>query len=67
MMTRVAGFSYQNGGNYQKTYKYIHNGYKLYIMAKRSFNIPNVSIPRPSKICIPKLGFLVYKYTIWQP
>jgi hypothetical protein len=38
-------------------------GRKVDIMAQK---IPTSSVARPSKI-YPKVGFLIRKYTIWQP
>jgi hypothetical protein len=34
---------------------------------KTGENMPTFSIPRPFKMYLSKVGFLVLKYTIWKP
>jgi hypothetical protein len=73
----VLGTTFQN----EKTYTKMGNGKHIYVndhkiyqklmkYTKWPWNIPTFSISRPSKICkyiYQNLGFLVWKYTIWQP
>jgi hypothetical protein len=62
--------TYQNGKKYIEWPQIMPNGHKWYQMAikysKLSLKIPTFTIQRPSKID-PKLGFWVWKQTIWQP
>jgi hypothetical protein len=63
------GTTYQNGKKYAKLPPNIPNGHNIYQMAlNRTHFIKYTNIFHCKTLKnLPKLGFLVWKYTIWQP
>jgi hypothetical protein len=63
--------TYQNGEKYTKWRQTIPNDHKIYQMAvnysKRSLNRYTNIFHSKALQNLPKLGFLVWKQTIWQP
>jgi hypothetical protein len=62
--------TYQNGRKFNEWPQNVPNGHETYQMVVKYTEwpqtVPTMSIPRPPKI-YPNRGFLVWKYTIWQP